>query len=46
MIEYRAIDSHLCIKGRILVYRSIDEGSFCFKFEGNRFTGHQTECMN
>jgi hypothetical protein len=46
ILEYKATESRLCIKGGILVYRAIDEGTFCFKFEGNQFTGHHTEYMN
>lgn len=46
VLEYKVSDSRICIKGDILVYRAIDTGTFCFKFEGNKFTGHHTEYMN
>lgn len=34
-----------CLLGTILAYRSINEGRFCFGFDGVRFTGYQTAYM-
>jgi hypothetical protein len=36
----------VCIDGSILVYRATTNGEFCFKFEGNKFSGYRTEYMN
>jgi len=44
-IQFVLNDNRLCITGGILVYRAIEEGTFCFKFENDRFVGHHTEYM-
>jgi hypothetical protein len=45
-LEYKVGDGRLCIKGAILVYRAIQEGTFCFTFQDNKFAGYHTEYMN
>jgi hypothetical protein len=35
----------ICIDGSILVYRATSNGHFCFAFDGEKFTGFQTEYM-
>lgn len=37
--------NRVCIKGALLVYRSFEEGSFCFEFADDKFIGHHTEYM-
>ncbi|MDN7902458.1 hypothetical protein [Burkholderia cepacia] len=44
-ITYSADSNKVCISGAILVYRSIEEGNFCFEFVGDKFVGHHTEYM-
>lgn len=34
-----------CLDGALLVYRVFEEGRFCFGFDGERFTGHETQYM-
>jgi len=34
-----------CLDGALLVYRAFEEGRFCFGFDGERFTGHETQYM-
>lgn len=43
---FSADNNKICIDGSILVYRATTNGKFCFKFEGNKFSGYQTEYMN
>lgn len=38
--------SEVCIDGSILVYRAINNGHFCFNFDGKRFTGFKTEYVH
>jgi hypothetical protein len=38
--------NRLCIKGDILVYRANINGHFCFDFDGEKFTGYQTDYMH
>ena len=37
--------SEFCLDGALLVYRVFEEGRFCFGFDGERFTGHETQYM-
>ncbi|HHB9417458.1 TPA: hypothetical protein ACOEN8_002442, partial [Stenotrophomonas maltophilia] len=34
-----------CLDGALLVYRVFEQGRFCFGFDGERFTGHETQYM-
>lgn len=45
-LTFSANSNKVCIDGSILVYRATTNGKFCFKFEGNKFSGYQTEYMN
>jgi hypothetical protein len=45
-IQFSLSDNRLCITGGILVYRAFEEGTFCFKFENDKFVGHHTEYMH
>ncbi|EIP87784.1 hypothetical protein A33K_15805 [Burkholderia humptydooensis MSMB43] len=44
-ISYSISSNKVCIGGAILVYRSFEEGDFCFEFVGDKFVGHHTEYM-
>ncbi|HDR9164756.1 TPA: hypothetical protein QDB28_005189 [Burkholderia vietnamiensis] len=44
-ISYSINSNKVCIRGAILVYRSFEEGNFCFEFVGDKFIGHHTEYM-
>ncbi|WP_088579499.1 hypothetical protein [Burkholderia ubonensis] len=44
-ISYSINSNKVCISGAILVYRSFEEGDFCFEFVGDKFVGHHTEYM-
>ncbi|RQP34129.1 hypothetical protein [Burkholderia ubonensis] len=44
-ISYSINSDKVCISGAILVYRSFEEGNFCFEFVGDKFVGHHTEYM-
>lgn len=35
----------VCIKGSILVYRVLNEGTFCFTFKDGTFSGYKTQYM-
>ncbi|WP_295570416.1 hypothetical protein [uncultured Stenotrophomonas sp.] len=43
---YTGVDQQqFCLDGALLVYRALEEGRFCFGFDGERFTGHETQYM-
>lgn len=44
-ISYSINSNKVCVSGAILVYRSFEEGNFCFEFVGEKFVGHHTEYM-
>lgn len=44
-VETSVDAQQFCLVGAMLAYRSINEGRFCFGFDGVRFTGHQTAYM-
>ncbi|WP_175696821.1 hypothetical protein [Burkholderia ambifaria] len=44
-ISYSIKSNKVCISGAMLVYRSFEEGNFCFEFVGDKFVGHHTEYM-
>ncbi|MBR7958836.1 hypothetical protein KDW41_00025 [Burkholderia vietnamiensis] len=44
-ISYSIGSNKVCITGAILVYRSFEEGNFCFELVGDKFVGHHTEYM-
>ncbi|MDA8486829.1 hypothetical protein NNO07_27535 [Pseudomonas resinovorans] len=45
-IEYSLERRSVCLTGEIVVYRTIKTGKFCFDFDGEKFTGFNTEYMN
>ncbi|WP_347556087.1 hypothetical protein [Robbsia sp. KACC 23696] len=45
VVKYSISDDRICISGAILVYKSIQQGSFCFDFDGKKFGGFHTEYM-
>ncbi|WP_080429219.1 hypothetical protein [Burkholderia ubonensis] len=44
-ISYSIKSNKVCISGAILVYRSFEEGDFCFEFDKDKFVGHRTQYM-
>jgi hypothetical protein len=45
-LNFSAKSGKVCIDGSILVFRATINGSFCFDFDGKKFTGFKTEYMN
>lgn len=45
-LTYKLDSNRLCLKGDIVVYRSVKTGEFCFFLEDEKFTGHHTTYMN
>lgn len=44
-LETGVDQQQFCLDGALLVYRVFEEGRFCFGFDGERFTGHETQYM-
>ncbi|MDH6147998.1 MULTISPECIES: hypothetical protein [Paraburkholderia] len=44
-LNFSLKSNKICIDGSILVYRAMTNGNFCFEFDGEKFTGYQTEYM-
>ncbi|TGW22645.1 hypothetical protein E4417_02045 [Stenotrophomonas maltophilia] len=44
-LETSVDQPQFCLDGALLVYRVFEEGRFCFGFDGERFTGHETQYM-
>ncbi|MBH1431603.1 hypothetical protein I5U42_09890 [Stenotrophomonas maltophilia] len=44
-LETGVDQQQFCLDGALLVYRAFEEGRFCFGFDGERFTGHETQYM-
>lgn len=44
-LEFNKNSNELCIEGAIAVYRSIENGKFCFKLKNNKFVGYKTSYM-
>lgn len=45
IVETSVEAEEFCLVGAVLAYRSINEGRFCFGFDGVRFAGHKTPYM-
>jgi hypothetical protein len=45
-LSFSLKSNKICIDGSILVYRATTNGNFCFEFDGEKFTGYQTEYMH
>jgi hypothetical protein len=46
LLKYDSLSNELCIEGSILDYRTITEGTFCFRLVGDRFVGYATQYMS
>ncbi|HDS1579034.1 TPA: hypothetical protein QEL15_001078 [Stenotrophomonas maltophilia] len=44
-LETGVDQQQFCLEGALLVYRVFEQGRFCFGFDGERFSGHQTQYM-
>ncbi len=45
-LKFSLKSSEVCIDGSILAYHATINGRFCFDFDGEKFTGSQTEYMH
>lgn len=45
-LKFDLHSSKVCIYGAIVAYHMIEDGKFCFVFDGDRFVGHHTPYMD
>jgi hypothetical protein len=45
-LKFDLHSSKICIDGAIVAHHMIENGNFCFTFDGDRFVGHHTPYMD